>query len=154
MKSTKENILWILLIILFICLIFVNCCYFIPKIRKMYKTSTNYNSNNSTKTKWHSYAYELYENDKVIDSAEDINHVIIIDNKTVTMCTIEPEACDTSEYEKVGKTYKLITDNEKLINANFAIKDSYSEEFGEILEIDKFWEDGAISVFYLKKEIE
>ena len=151
MKNTKENILWILLVILFICLVFVNCCYFIPKIRKMYKTSTNYNSNRITPIKWCSYAFELYEDGKVIDSADDVNHVLFIDDKTVTMCTIEPDVCDISEYEKVGKTYKLVTDNEKLINANFTIKDSYSDEYGDILEIDKVWEDGAISVFYLRK---
>ena len=107
--------------------------------------------NKTPGTSWITYWWELEENNEIIDKAENDSYLLNINDETITMCTFEPANCDEFNYKKQKEEYSIITDNKKILEANFKIIDAKDENGKSIIKINKYWDDGAISIFYLKK---
>lgn len=104
-----------------------------------------------------SYRRETYgDNNKLEDYSDNSNYYIIIKKDLITLCTFNPDNCDTFEYVKEKQKYKINTTNEKIISAKIEISDAHNSDYGDIIKITKRYdnvEDGY-SVFYLRKDIE
>ena len=104
-----------------------------------------------------SYRRETYGDDnKLEDYSDNSNYYIIIKKDLITLCTFDPDNCDTFEYIKEGQKYKINTDNEKILSAKIEISDAHNSDYGDIIKITKRYGtvDDGYSVFYLRKDIE
>ena len=104
-----------------------------------------------------SYKRETFsENHELEDNSDNSNYYIIIKKDLITLCTFEPDNCDTFGYMKEGQKYIINTNNEKILSAKIEISDAHNAEYGDIIKITKRYtlaEDGY-SVFYLREDTE
>ena len=103
---------------------------------------------------WKSYKRETFEDDGTfVDDSNNSNYIIKLDEKNLTICTIEPDVCDTYQYQKEKDKYIVINGDEKFMNANLEIRDNIDEDKNKIIEIVKTYKDeeGGYSIFYFKK---
>ena len=157
----KKIILWMLLIILVSLMVGITYYVFVVSPKEDSPSPSNQgvvpketdNYGNHQIVTWNSYLLEVIDGEEIVESNENTNYSLHIGDVTITMCTIEPNNCDVFKYEKKGKEYVMITDNEKLIKSNFKIFDDVDDGGYPVVKINKYWDDGAISVFYLKKSV-
>lgn len=145
-----------LLVLLFILIILVALLTY---FRFFYYDTKNNDLNNSNNEDiiYLSYRRETFDDSgELVDYSNNSNYQIHYDDSKMTICTVVPDVCDSFDYYKNDDQYVMVTNNEKLINANLEIKDDVNKEFGNIIKIIKTYddEDGGYSIFYFKKREE
>ena len=119
---------------------------------KFFKSNDLSNINTIEKrevVRWISYKRETFNNDgKLEDYSDNGNYIIEMEKNIMTICTFEPDNCDTFEYKMKNGQYIMITNDEKLINANLEIRD-----VNNMIQIVKTSDDGDgwYSIFYFNK---
>lgn len=154
----KKIILWILLVILISMMIGITYYVFVVSPDETLNNSKEQDNGVEYvgKTKvvpWSTYWVEKKENDKTIDSAVDNTYIFNLGEKVIILCSFKSTECVTFHYKKNDKEYVVIDENVNLLNENLKFFDDVDEDGNPIIKINKYWDDGAISVFYLKKNV-
>ena len=103
---------------------------------------------------WVYYKDESYnDNGEKYDESKEDNSYIKIEKSIITLCSKDPDRCETSKYEKKGNEYE-IEENSVLKKLNFEFKDAYDEEYGKIIQVTKYYPTNPeinYVIFYFKK---
>lgn len=104
---------------------------------------------------WKSYLRETFddESNKVVDSSNNSNYYIEMDDISMNICTFEPSNCDIVKYIKKNNKYTIYSNKEKILNANLTVEDGVDDTYGTIIKIIKTYDDevGGYSVFYFRR---
>ena len=148
MKIKRIWIIILIIITIVILLLFNNVNIKSKKnLKKLNNTLDNVNY-------WIYYKDESYDdNGEIYDENKEDDLFIKVEKKIITVCTMDPNRCETSQYEKKGDEYEL-ADGSILSTLHLNFQDSYDEEYGKIIKMIKYHTNDLernYTIFYFKK---